>query len=162
MNSTQTSSQIFEWPRWALAYAYIVAIPMTFISLGIGGQLAYDYSYIFTAGSAGSLLLLIAFLLSFVIGSLLFAVGAQRVLTNQSEALTFTASAHLMILLPTLTILLVEFWRAEHLFISELNTALTNSRLNLEVVFIIWLVIHAYFALFLALVDNTSRFIEFE
>lgn len=163
MNDTSaTTSQEFEWPRWALAYTYLVAIPMVFISLGIGVRLIYDYRDILSEGSLGGLLLLIAFLLSFVIGALMFAVGAQRVLSNESEALIYTASGHMMLLLPSLTILLVEFWRYQNTFINDINRGLTENRLTLDMIFIIWLVVHAYFALFLAFTDNTTRFIEFE
>ncbi len=162
MNDTPTSAQVFEWPRWALAYTYLVAIPMVFISLGIGVRIIYDYRDIFSEGSLGTLLLLISFLLAFIIGALMFAVGAQRVLNNESEALTFTASGHLMLLLPTLTILLVEFWQYENALISDLNKGLTENRLTLDMIFIVWLLVHAYFALILAFMDNTTRFLEFE
>lgn len=154
--------QVFEWPTWAQAYAYIVAVPMIFVSLGIAVRLIMDYSYIFEVEATGSIFLLIAFLLSFLIGALLFLVAAQRIITKQSEALNFAASGHLMLLLPTMTILLVEFSQQRDIFIFDLNEALSERQLSLYIVFTIWLVIHAYFALFLSLVDNTTRFIEFD
>ena len=151
----------FEWPWWATAYAALIGIPMLVLSFGVAGWMVISYiDEIFGELGLGLSLLLVAFVLSFIMAGLLFYYGAQRVFAQQSEALNFSALAHLMVLGPAATLIAVAFAEEEDIFLTELNNALNRQQVSDNMIFIAWIVIHAYFALFLSLSDNTSRFVD--
>jgi hypothetical protein len=150
---------VFEWPLWAEAYALVVAGPLTVVSMGLMVWLVLRQRDTLTDGYIGPLLIIIAFLSSFFIAALLFLDATRRVLNKKAEALSYASSAHLMLTLPAATYLLVGFFQEREFFINDLVRVFHTGEMNIDALLLVWLILHTYFALVLALADHTSRYL---
>lgn len=152
--------QVFEWPMWAEAYAYGIAIPMAFASFGLMLWLIRYRTDIFDPEFIGAILLMIAFISSFLLSGVLFASCAERVWHQKSDALSYASSAHLMSILPAAFLLMIGFVNEQELFLNELMNFLRTGVWNIDALLTAWVILHTPFMAILALADNTNRFAE--
>lgn len=152
--------QVFEWPFWAQVYAYGIAIPMSLASFGLIIWFITQRSNIFDTEFVGAILLMLAFLSSFLMSGVLFVWCAERVWHRKSEALSYASSAHLMSMLPAVFILVIGFVGEQKAFLNELTTFVRTGEWNIDALLLAWVILHTPFMAALALVDNTYRFAE--
>lgn len=150
---------VFEWPNWAKAYVYIVAAPFAVLSFGLLVWSLMDQLTVFSSGLAGAILLMISFMMSFILSGILFVTAVERVWHQKSEALSFAASGHLMLMMPGMFLLLTGFFRENAAFLNGFERFLDEGQLTIDVVFMIWVITNTYLALILAMADNSARFV---
>lgn len=146
-----------HWSRGAKLYSVLVSGPMAIISIGLipwmfetrWGKLLQPYK------ESGVTLLLIAFSFSMAFAGILFFNGYYRLAKRQPEALSTSATAHLMIAAPAITLLVIEFARSTEIFWITLSAPMNTGKVNIHWMLLGWIVVHVYCALFLALTDTS-------
>jgi hypothetical protein len=152
--------QVFEWPIWAEAYAFGVAIPLAFASFGLMIWLIRNQTAVLDSEFIGAILLMIAFIASFLMSGVLFASCAERVWHQKSDALSFASSAHMMSILPAAFILMIGFVRENELFLNGLADFMRTGQWNIDAIMLAWVLFHTPFMTLLSLADNTNRFAD--
>lgn len=106
------------------------------------------------ADMTATLLLMIASAMLLALGAYLFFTGVWAVVNNRTDALIMTATGHLIVAGPAITLLIVDFFRNQERFINELvsnaNAGFTGSVFRL----LAWVIFNIYLALILSLADS--------
>ena len=146
------------WPQWAKFYGVFVSVPMAFFSLGIVGWIiATSFGGLFEdVTGPGVIIMSAVFVIAFLFTAWLFAVSAQRLWTNQTEALIFSSTGHLMLAIPAIVFTMIGFMRNENVYVANLEESVESFELNWQASLVLWMVVHTYLALWLAMADNTS------
>lgn len=147
-----------NWPLWTKIYAVVVGVPMVGISLaltlwivllGLGD--AID-----APSTLGRMLIAGVYLVAFITTAWLFAASIWRIVTQRSEALLYAATGHLLLAMPAGMFVAVSYVRQPIDFINDIDGVLDGEPLNQAVRFVMWVVVHTYFALFLSLSDASE------
>ena len=146
------------WPTWSKVYTGLIATPMFFVSLGIA-------FWIFSTNLGGALdesgwvantITIGVFVLAFLFTAWLFALAVQRVLTDETEALVFAATGHLMLAIPAMVFSMIAFGQNQNLYLAEVQAFLSDAEVSDEVILLAWMLVHTYIGLLLAMADNTT------
>jgi hypothetical protein len=147
-----------SWPWWAKTYAILIGIPMIGVSLGTGVWLVTSrIDGLLTDRPTVALYMLMSTIaLTFGFAAWLFYAGIVRVFTGKTEALNFTATAHLLLGVPAMVLLVALGLRNHKLFLDDLTFALSQRDMALEFRLMIWMAFHMYLAVLLSFADNTG------